>query len=359
MANFKYFEILSQIKEMLKNYEDGQRLPTEPEMVQHFAVSRNTIRRALMELEKEGMVRRKQGTGTFFQGSPHKKSSCFFRIGVVNFYFSHTIYPELLHGIEDELHQHDYSMVMANSGGSFEKELEVLKRTVGQEIDGLIYEPSHNAAFSQIRFAGETEDFLRSLKIPVVTTHCRLDGFNFSSISVNNRVCGRDAASYLFNRGHRKVAVCYKVDSQAAVGRQQGFSEFYKEKGSPLEPHALWGYNDETEQKQTYKMAADSILKQGFTAVFAFNDEVAVQLIREFRNQGAVIPDDISVIGFDNLREGEFSHPSLTTFAHPGRYLGKWAVRLLINKIENPSDPPANMKLSGHFIERESVRSLL
>lgn len=358
MKEFKYHQIVDKINEMLTSFEDGQRLPAEPEMVKQFGVSRNTIRRALWEFENQGKLIRKQGLGTFYSKNNHKRLRKTGRIGVVNFYFPVGIYPDVIHGIDDELHNNSFAMQMSNSRLSFAKELQVLESALELDIDGLIYEPSHNAAFSQILFAEKTRELLQSLQIPVVTTHCRLPDFPFSSVCVNNKQAGRQAAEYLYAKGHRNTAICYHNNSQAAVGRLESFVQFFEEKGMIFDERSKYSFSEEDDLEKSIPPLAEKILNNRHTAVFAFNDDLAIRLMREFRNKGYNIPEDISIIGFDNAREGEFTTPALTTFSHPGERLGNWAARLLMNQILNPEDPPAHIKISGSFIERDSVMDI-
>ena len=103
---------------------------------------------------------------------------------------------------------------------------------------------------------------------------------------------------------------------------------------------------------------ARQVIDSGVTAVFAINDELAIGLIRGLRELRVQVPEDISVIGYDNIDWCEYVTPKLTTIKQPIFELGQEATRLLLNRIVEPAIAPQQKVLSIELVERESVQPI-
>ncbi len=358
-----------QIEELLiarfreEQYQNGEKLPTEHSLMETFNVSRTTIRKALQVLEAKGLVSRIQGSGTFYTGhrSESREQLQSKKIGLVNYYFMDYIYTEILRGIEDELASKGYSLIIASSNGSEERQYDSLKRLIEQDVDGLIIEPKRNLY--------EDEDIpilnlIKDIPFPVVSTHWGIEAKNISTVTVDDIYAGRIAARYLLSCGHTRIAFIYKHDIQSANDRLAGFRQELEDAGYPLQDKYCYSFTGIEEGKnlrqgylQTMRML--EACDEPPTAIFYFNDNLAIQGYKALAELNISVPEEISVLGFDNHSNCSIVSPALTTFEHPKYDLGRWAAVLLIEEIERGSTAlPMKLIFEPRLVERGSVRRL-
>lgn len=360
----KYIQIKNLLLERFQSedFQPGNKLPTEFELMDELSVSRTTIRQAISELENSGIVERRHGSGTYFQGIvPEKKKTSGGLIGLINFYFTDYIYPEIIRGIEDTISEAGFSLALANSRETIEKEISAVERLLEQGVQGLILEPSRNL---QIRNDHPLLKLLDSIDIPVVTTHWGISDRKLSTVTIDDVPAGYEATKYLLDRGHTKIAIVYKEDVQAGYDRFLGYKEAFEEAGVQIVPEFVCTYDDRDEGidvRQGYlltqKLLADA--ESNPTAVFYFNDNIAIQGYNAIQETGLKIGKDISVIGFDNFRNTDMLFPPLTTFEHPKYDLGKWAAKILLDEMDGTrSKMPIKLVFEPNLVERESVLDL-
>lgn len=360
-----YLQIEEQLIYYFKqhNFLNGDRLPTEHQLMDLFGVSRTTVRKALQILKNKGLIDRNQGSGTFFTGKqkptnivPGSKI-----LGIVNYFFMDYIYTEILRGIEEEARKSGYSLIISNNYRDDEKQYEAIKQLIDQGVAGLILEPTHNL---QIRPDHPVLTLLKSTDIPVVTTHRGMNHISVSTVTLDDVFAGKSAAQYLLQKGHTRVGYIYKQDIQPMFERYKGFSEEMAQAGYPLEDKycnpsftpdkvesGLIGY------LLTRKMLEEN--KVPPTAIFYFNDNLAIQGYRAVAELGLRVPEDISILGFDDHSTAAIVSPPLTTFLHPKYNLGRWVAKILIDEIENNFlSLPMKLKFEPRIVERGSVASI-
>jgi GntR family transcriptional regulator of arabinose operon len=342
-----------------ENYENYQKIPTENELIDEMGFSRNTIRQAITELETDGIVRKEQGRGTFYIGITRPKTA---RIGVVNFFMARSVYPYLLHGIEEVIWHEGYSIIQSSTGLKGERELEAIKRIVDQGVEGIIYEP-HQDSIVDGNMEGKTiQNYLSTLEIPVVTTHFYLPALNCSSATIDDAAVGYQAVEYLFDHGHKDIGIFYINNAQSGISRCKGFKQALRDLNLSINPKwEVHIHSDDLENPDSRIVDNLTVFLQSThrpTAMFCFNDELAVMIYEAARNSGLTIGRDLSIIGVDNINAAEVLHPGLTTFDHPKEDLGKWAARLLKQHISNPDEKNVQIVFHPELIERKSVATI-
>ncbi|MBN2658109.1 MAG: GntR family transcriptional regulator [Spirochaetales bacterium] len=347
------------------NFSYGDKLPTEHQLMEVYDVSRTTIRKTLEVLKNKGLIDKSQGSGTFYTGRPNsvaggKKGKT---LGLVNYFFMDYIYTEILRGIEEEASLAGYSVMIANSYRSDEKQCENIENLLKQNVDGLILEPTHSL---QINSNHPIHQILEKSGVPVVTTHWGISSKSLSTVTLDDVYAGKLAARYLLDKGHRKIAYIYKEDIQAGDDRHKGLTSELNKSGVPLQEKYRYPYNDFDEEQnglQGYLLTRKLIEENTDdppTAIFYFNDNLAIQGYKALAELGINVPEDISILGFDDHSNAAIVSPPLTTFAHPKYDLGRWVAKILIDEIENESKAlPMKLIFEPKLVERGSVSSLI
>lgn len=344
-----------------ERYVKGDKLPTEYQLMEMFNVSRTTIRKALDILEARELISRTPGRGTFYKGKAlyESQDSESKTLGLVNYFFMDYIYTEIIRGIEDEAERAGYSLMIANSNRNEERQLESIQRLIDQGVAGLIIEPRRNLQLDDKDPLAE--EIIKNASIPIVTTHWGIKAKSLSTVTLDDVYAGRIAGEYLISRGHRDLAYIFKEDIQSGYDRLQGFRQAIENEGLCLGPDRLYPFNDDDEAKNnlqgyllTLKALADPSNRP--SAIFYFNDNLAVQGYRAIAELGLRIPEDISVLGFDDHSTASIVTPALTTFEHPKYDLGRWVAKILIDEIEYKATAlPIKLIFEPKLIERGSV----
>lgn len=362
----RYKLIYSQLLQYFSDnqFEVDQKVPSEFNLMDRFGVSRTTVRKALSLLEEKGVISRSRGSGTFYRGlvkedTVQREAKGF--IGLVNYFFMDYIYTEILRGIEDEITRSGYSLVLANSNRDSVKQAEVVERLIEEGVKGLILEPSSNLDLNEQNVLVKV---LNNSNIPVVTTHWAIHQKKLSTVTLDDAYAGYNIAQYLISKGHKDLAIVYKSDVQAGFDRNKGFTQALAESGIPLPPQWDLSYNERDEQLeplQGYELTSQIFRQEGRkpSAIFFMNDRLALEGYKALYDLGYSIPDDVSIVGFDDHKNAAMSTPGLTTFMHPKYDLGRWSARILIDEIENRGTIlPMKLVFEPVLIERESVKDL-
>jgi GntR family transcriptional regulator of arabinose operon len=282
-------------------------------------------------------------------------------IGVITPVMFTYIYPQVVHGINDILSQNDYNLVVADLGyGSNEEHLH-LERMLTRGIDGLIFEPCGGTKHFQ-----DTRAFamLKSLTIPVVVMGWMFENSGVSCVSLDDMEGGFRATNYLIENGHRRIGCIYISDHEPAILRYQGYRKALEthnihfdsrlEKSKPTSKHI--------QANSAYFLTQD-LLAMGAerpTAIFFFNDNAAIQGYTAIQEAGLRIPDDISVIGYDDSYLATMADVPLTSVVHPKYKIGKWAAEMLLEQLEaHGRNTPRQMILHPSIAVRDSVKTLL
>ncbi len=187
----------------------------------------------------------------------------------------------------------------------------------------------------------------------------QLPGSSFYTVDVDNRLAARQAVDYLISLGHRQIACLTNapVSYSAASDRLQGYRDALEQAGIP--------YNDELvrfgdfEPESGYQQM-NSLLTSGakFTAGFIASDAVLIGANAALREHGLRIPEDISLVGFDDIAWSKYVDPPLTTMRLPAQALGYQACTMLLKLLSGQSIPEKNLVLPTELIIRNSCRSL-
>ena len=354
----KYTDLMNWIREQILSGEFtiGMRLPSENDLGKKFSISRQTVRQATSVLESEGLLERRRGSGTYVSATSNSvKKSSSRNIGVVLTYLDDYIFPSIVKGIERVLTKNGYFMQLAFTYNRVEKEAYILDSMIKNNIDGLIIEPSK----SGIPYINT--DFYQKIKalgIPCIFVHADTNPLmGIPSIRMDDYLLGQSAAEYLIKHGHKNIAGIFKSDDMQGQLRYAGVINALKHHDLLASERNMYWYTTEDIKLIRNGNLDTEILDRigNATALVCYNDEMAKTLIDILYKAGKKIPDDISIISFDDLALE--STIGLTTFAHPKQELGKIVAVQLLKLLDNPNFN-ASIKFPPKLIERDSVKTI-
>ncbi len=329
----KYMQLKQEILRWLKEgkLKPDEKLPTEYELAEMFSISRHTVRQAIGEMVHEGYLYRVQGSGTFVKGQKGREEGEK-TIGLVTTYISDYIFPSIIRGAEAYLRNKGYRLPLSSTDNDKDKERESLERMAEYRLSGLIIEPTKSAE------PNRNLDHYLSLEfqgIPYLMINAKYPELDCASVRIDDEKGAFLATEHLIRLGHRHIAGFFKTDDLQGVERMKGYFRAHKQYGIPVLPELVVRYT--TEQKWTFpREAAVRLLaaENAPTALFCYNDELAVHLLDVIREQGKKIPQDLSMASFDDSSLATATETKLTTIVHPKAKLGEKAAQILLEMIE-------------------------
>ena len=333
------FQIVAQaLRTEIRDGTYQKTLPTEQALCARFAVSRQTIRRALSELEAERLIDRRQGSGSHIR---EQKTSASRRlsIAVVTTYISDYIFPSILREIESVCSENNSTPLLFATQNLVSNERSILLTLLNMEqLDGVLVEgtktglPNPNIKlYRQLLDKG----------VPLVFMHGNYEQLPGTlSVLDDNAAGGRMLVEYLYHKGHRKIAGIFKYDDMQGRQRFMGYLEGIEAFGLTLEDDSVLWYG--TDQKNSFlldetgKDKMDRLLS-ACTAVVCYNDEIAAKVLSYITKSGLSVPGDIAVVSFDNSHYSEMSRPRITSLSHKQHNVGRLAASLLFRHIRGQS----------------------
>lgn len=317
-------------------------------------MSRQVVRQAISILREEGLVESIQGSGTYVTGKLNCEGSSS-SISIILPYDDDYIFGSFINGIHATLSKCGYVMEMHITHNNQYEEEQALTSVVNAPPAGIIIDPAKSLC---PRLRSDLYAKIKERNIPCVSINCRVPGFDYPVVAMDDVVSGRIATRYLIKKGHTKIGFLCNVDSAPGQLRMKGYMCEMRNAGLASEVAHTVYYCSEDEQELFNGTFDEMILKRfdGCSSIICFNDRVAVKLIHLFQQHGISVPDDVSVIGHDGSLMSEYVTPKLTTIKHLKADLGMIAAENLIRLI-NDSSFEANRIIEPEIIERDSVRS--
>ncbi|GAS81725.1 LacI family DNA-binding transcriptional regulator [Paenibacillus amylolyticus] len=252
-------------------------------------------------------------------------------------------FPQLARGVEDRMQEQDYRLIFGNSDEDEQKEQDYIQTFIQNNVVGVI--SSTNYPHSSI---------YEKLKIPVVF----LDRTSLDrpSVYADGREGGRLAAREIINRGSRRITVMQGPSQiRPAQDRFEGAIEIIRDAG--LDYHVIQTTSFSINEAGVW--AEELFRKYADTdGVIASNDIAAMAVLHEASRIGRKVPDDVQVIGFDDIPMSSLLSPALSTIRQPAYEMGREAAGLLIQLVEQAAIENKNIQLPVSFIERGTTRKV-
>lgn len=258
-------------------------------------------------------------------------------------------FSRVLHGVDLGSRRAGYHILTSFCHGT-EDLAQALRLQCERRVDGLVL----------MRPTMHTEDLdmVRRHRIPVVMLQSQSLWPDISSVSVDNRAGGYEVTRHLLDSGCRRIlAVGGSLGAQDSADRMEGYRQAVRASGLVLDEGQILS-TDSTPQDAVPRVMARLNSDEPPDAVFAFNDDIALGLLRECRRQGIRVPEQVTVAGFDGIETCEFA--GLTTLESPMESLGEMGVELLLGMMkEEAPQPGRHVQLKGRLMIRESTRRVV
>ena len=268
-------------------------------------------------------------------------------IGVVSQAIDSPFYGAALRGIEVELGSAGYSPLFMSGHWRADEEARCIDVLRSRRVDGLIVLTGRLA-----------DSALRSLarSLPVVVTGRSLKASNLLSMDFDNREGARQATQHLIDLGHRRIAfISGDPEHPDAVDRQQGYRSAIEAAGLRFDP-ALVAPGNFSEHSGLLAVERLLASRTRFSAIFAANDQMAFGASLGLYRRGLRVPDDVSLVGFDDVAGSVYMVPPLTTVHNPIQEIGELAARAMLSLLAG--DKPKSEVPAPRLIVRESTHAL-
>lgn len=262
---------------------------------------------------------------------------------------SEGFYTRIVSGIEDTAYELGYQVVLHVFRPDIDP-IHSLRELMGRDVDGLIIANDGDVTPQVIQKITE-------VGVPMVLVE-NYQSLPIHSLTADNFTAGRVMTEYLINLGHRRIGGIGGPSKYSSLSdRMRGHLIALIEHGIPVDYSLLPPPVSGNPRKGYVQMQQLLALPEPPTAVFAVSDRAAFGAMDAIKDSGLRIPDDISVVGIDDVRDSAFSTPPLTTFSVPKYALGRTAVFILHDLIRSKAIPPYRTVLLGNIVERRSVGS--
>jgi LacI family purine nucleotide synthesis repressor len=258
---------------------------------------------------------------------------------------------EVIDGFESYCYRQGYTLILCNTSGIYEKQRDYVRMLAEKRVDGIFVLCSDMSPELQEMLDGHAD-------IPKVIMDWGHGEYLSDKIIDNSESGGYMATKYLLERGHRDIfCLSGHLDKTLCIERIEGYRRALEEFGVTFCQDKILEGNFECD---TAVEAADKILalEKRPTAVFCFNDIMALGLMSRLQEKGVRIPEDISVIGYDNIDLAAYYSPPLTTVHQPKRRVGKTAFEILLERIKNKEHDRRIFAMQPEIVSRKSVSDI-
>ncbi len=338
----------------------GARLPSEAQLADDFDMSRGTVRHALEVLVNEGLIERIHGSGSYVKEPSRPDHAASNRtasqIGLVLSHLSDQLNMEIMRGVEHGAKSRGYQLIVTWGEDSAEQQRQNVLRLLENEATGLIVFPIGENPEQE----GITQ--VMEARTPFVLVDRYFPSLDTDWVVADNRSGGYRATEHLLILGHRRIGFVYSAPPNSlnvtSVGdRWRGYRQALETYGLPYDDSLV--YQLPVTATEFYNYEPLLTLPNRPSAIFAATDYQALRVIKAAQRVGLRVPEDLGVVGFDDLSFSSLLTPPLTTVAQMRMDLGLRAVNLLLDRIEGLAGPAQHVELPTNLIIRESCGARL
>jgi DNA-binding LacI/PurR family transcriptional regulator len=270
-------------------------------------------------------------------------------IGVIVDDISNPFFMELAKGVESVLQKNGYTMLLTSSSWNSETEVDLVRTFLRNRVDGVLITPVHAES--------ESTMLLQRSGVPFVIMNCRSEDHTVSYVSTDNTAGGRLAAEYMLRTDIERFLCLSGIPHQSTYKRANGFVNTIQAAGRGAD---LSVYDEVRIFEDGYKLVPRLIARERIdtvrTGIFTSNDFVAMGIVDGLIAHHIPVPEQVSVIGYDDIAFAERYRIPLTTVIQAKQSMGELAADELLERIANASHPPARLLLKPRLVVRDSCR---
>jgi len=268
-------------------------------------------------------------------------------VGVILPDSANPFFAEVVRGVEDASFMNGYSVILCNTDSNLEKERIYTDVLVKKQVDGIL--------FIAAGLSTENIQSLLDREMPLVIVDRQVPEVNVDCVLTNNRQGGYLAAHHLINLGHRRIGCIVGPENiRSSLERLTGYQEAIHEAGLPFDETLI--VKGDFQYESGYEAAQRLLtIDDPPSAIFAFNDLMAVGALSYALEKGYPVPTGLSVVGFDDVRLAVYANPPITTVMQPKYEIGELATQILLERMKNPEANPRQRVLETRLIIRKST----
>jgi len=268
-------------------------------------------------------------------------------IGLLMPDIANPFYMNVIKGIEKVMRENSYNILVSNSDDDIEIEKQQLKIFNSQLVDGLIMRATH-----------DDHSFLNKYfdNCPIVFVDCKPINFTKGDMVLANNIEGSfRAINMLLKNGHKKIGYIGGIPTLTTTEeRKIGYKKALLHAG--LNPQDSLIKLGNSRIDSGYKFAAELVKKEKVTAIFSGNNLITLGVMKFLKEQNIIIPDEVSVVGFDDIEWASFTDPKITTIKQPSKKIGIKAAKLLLQRIQSENEKKyQEYRLAVNVISRNSI----
>ena len=348
-----YMALLQSIR--TGEYRDGDRLPSEAELCKQFNASRITVAKAIQNLQQEGMVVRRPGSGSYVQSAACTTTSYQFGLLIPELGTTE-IFEPICQGIMRSPQAKSHSLIwghmLRSDSGREETALALCRQFIEQKVSGVFFAPLEYTDSKDLinhRVVAE----LRQAGIPIVLLdRCYLlypMRSNLDRVGIDNHRASYLVTQHLWDRGARRIVfLARKRSASTMVERVSGYFSALRDAGSQYEGRAVFGDVADADFVQR-------VLREEHTdAVVCGNDLTAARLMQTLIAVGTQVPEQVRLVSFDDVNYAKFLPVPLTTIHQNCDKIGEAAIELMLQRIAEPERPGMDVQVPFELVVRES-----
>lgn len=362
-----YMVIMEDLKSKILQgeFKPDQQLPTEVELAEQSGVSRITSKRALIELEREGLIYRKRGSGSYVKKREHEntlpESTAMHSnpnpIISMILPYSATNELEYIQGASDYLDSKGYYLSIHYSNWDKNREKELLLRVSKIGSRGIILYPMSTMINIDVLNALYWNNY------PFIMIDQYIESLPVTSVVSDNLEGGYQATKRLIDLEHKRIAFVSSISIEyrsSVRDRYQGYCKALRDHHLPVDPELIiTDFYEEADQQENsseyYKSLISQLMNLGVTAIQAEHDHLAVDLLRCAISMGISVPEKLSIVGFDDHMISRLVEVPITTISQDCNEIGRRAAELIVQQIEKPDHKTQHVIVPVRFVERNST----
>ncbi|MDX8045196.1 GntR family transcriptional regulator [Gracilibacillus sp. S3-1-1] len=354
----KYSIVKEAIKSQILDgtFQPHEKISSESELMEEFGVSRHTVRLAIGDLVNQGWLYREQGAGTFCADRSKNNAQSMVEqksIALITTYLSDYIFPSIIRGAESYLSKQGYQVSLFSTNNDHENERKFLEKILTQQFDGVIVEPTKSAV------SNPNINYYLNLErenIPYLMINAYYDELEPFHIVMDDEKGGMLQTEHLIELGHTNIVGFFKTDDIQGTKRMKGYLKAHRKHAIDIQPNNIVTYN--TVDKATKPAAVlKELLKEPAskrpTAIVCYNDELAIRLLDILREARLKVPEDISIVGFDNSFMADLTEVKLTTVSHPQSEMGELAAKVILDMVKKSKASKKQQNMENDLIRFE------